>query len=441
MNLKVNVGTVDVNGQTLGAGTWANLVAQTAGAVLRNSSTNAATIANGNTIWIWAAATNLTINTSAGDLQIDSRITSSGQPTPTGIIKTGTNSLVLTFANDYTGTTAINAGRIVVANSSALGSTENGTVVASGAQLMLTNVTVGNEALNISGAGLASGSSIAGALRSLGTNTYQGKVTLGANATIFGGSGTSLTLDVASGDAVDLATHTLTIDGAGASQITDRIVGTGGISKAGSGTLTLAASNSFTGNTVVSTGVLNLNSATGSALGASANLTVSATLLVSQSGQVNDSAAVTLSGGTIQRGSGVSEVFGNLNLTTGSFLNFGTGDTGNLTFGTYQNNETPSALLTLNNFLPGNSFTFSSTSFSTNSVGSYFAFGTGYVGSSISNDGSTFTITAIPEPSTYLAAAGLLAVLLWPSRRRLLNDVKSVLGLRGPMRDRLSQRS
>jgi hypothetical protein len=92
----------------------------------------------------------------------------------------------------------------------------------------------------------------------------------------------------------------------------------------------------------------------------------------------------------------------------------------------------------LNNFLPGNSFTFSSTSFSTNSVGTYFDFGTGYVGSSITNTGSTFTITAIPEPSTYLAAAGLLAVLMWPSRRRLLKDAKSVLGLRPPMRDRLS---
>ncbi len=31
----------------------------------------------------------------------------------------------------------------------------------------------------------------------------------------------------------------------------------------------------------------------------------------------------------------------------------------------------------------------------------------------------TFTITAIPEPSTYVAAIGLLALMLWPLRRRL----------------------
>ena len=131
------------------------------------------------------------------------------------------------------------------------------------------------------------------------------------------------------------------------------------------------------------------------------------------------SGGFTLSGGTITRGSGVSEVFGNLNLTQASFLNFGTGTAGNLTFGTYQDNaQTESALLTINNFLPGNSFTFNSTSFSQGSINSYFQFGTGFVGYSLGNTGSTFTITPIPEPSTYVAALGLLALMLWPLCRR-----------------------
>ena len=162
--------------------------------------------------------------------------------------------------------------------------------------------------------------------------------------------------------------------------------------------MTLAASGSSAAGSVTSLGVTN-----------------GATLLVSQSNQVNNSASVTLSGGTITRGSGVSEVFGNLNLTQASFLDFGSGAAGNLTFGTYA----PSALLTVNNFLPGNTLVFGSDLRSSITNSSLFSFTNGGIGSSSWDEGtSTFTITAIPEPSTYVAAIGLLALMLWPLRRR-----------------------
>ena len=272
-NAKLNIftgggtgGTVDVKGQTLAAGNWENLLVSGSGAVLKNSSATTASIANGNTIWIWDAGQNLTIDASGGDIQIDSWITSSGQATQTGIIKTGSKNLILTYAgNDYTGTTAINEGRIVLANGNALGSTAGGTVVASGAQLLLTNVVVVAEPLTISGNGLPSGSAIAGALRSIGTNSYAGKITLGANAKIFGGSGTSLTVDVASGDAVDLSGNTLTIDGAGSLLINDGITGAGGLTKEGSGATTLAGVNTYTGTTTVSLGTLVVSNASLSA--------------------------------------------------------------------------------------------------------------------------------------------------------------------------------
>jgi fibronectin-binding autotransporter adhesin len=330
-------GTVDVKGQTLAAGNWGNLIVSGGGAVLKNSSATAASIANGNTIWIWDGGQNLTIDASGGAIQIDSWITSSGQTTPTGIIKTGTNNLVLTYAgNDYTGTTAINAGRILITHGNALGATNGGTVVASGAQLMLSNVVVGNEALTISGTGLPGGSSIAGALRSLGTNTWGGKVTLGANATIFGGSGTSLTLDVASGDAVDLSSHTLTVDGAGASRINDAIVGTGGMIKAGSGTTTLAAANIYSGATDIQAGRLTLsgngrlgsgaitisNASTGTlelavtGTNVMANNISGAGALLSSAGETRFTGAVTTTGGLTVSGSTVRIGNGG---TSGSF--------------------------------------------------------------------------------------------------------------------------
>lgn len=84
----------------------------------------------------------------------------------------------------------------------------------------------------------------------------------------------------------------------------------------------------------------------------------------------------------------------------------------------------------MRSFIPGNSFNFSSASLTTNIIGSYFTFGTGFFDYSISNAGSTFIITAIPEPSTYLAATGLLAVFLWPSRKRIIRYTKRTLGLR-----------
>jgi autotransporter-associated beta strand protein len=227
--------------------------------------------------------------------------------------------------------------------------------------------------------------------------SYSGTTTVNAGVLEFGGTNT-----VANNSAMTVnAGGTVRFSGGGTRSNT--ISGSSGIlEKAGANTLTLSGNNSFSGALSVQAGLLGLNTTGGAAAGSvtSVSVATNAILLLSQSGQVNNTAAISLSGGTIQRGSGVSEVFGSLTLTTGSFLDFGTGDAGNLTFGTYQNNnETPSALLTLNNFLPGNSFTFSSTSFSTNRVGSYFTFGTGYVGSSISSTGSTFTITAIPEPS------------------------------------------
>jgi len=250
-------GTADLNGRTIANSTWGNLIASGAGAVLRNTNAAAATIAaTGNTLWLWDGATNLTIDANGGDIQIDSRITSSGQSTQTGIIKTGTNALVLAGGNDYTGTSAINAGRILITHGNALGSTTNGTTVASGAQLMLSNVTVGAEALTISGTGLPGGLNTAGALRSLGTNTWGGKVTLGADARIFSGIGHSLSLAVTTGDAIDLASYTLTIEGGGTHNISGPIVGTGGLLKGGSGTTTLSGVNTYTGGTTVTNGTL-----------------------------------------------------------------------------------------------------------------------------------------------------------------------------------------
>ena len=163
----------------------------------------------------------------------------------------------------------------------------------------------------------------------------------------------------------------------------------------GAGTVTLAGSsaNTFTGITTVSEDTLQLNkTADADAIAGDIEVNSDAFLRLSASGNVDDTAAVTLSGGTILRGGNVSEIFGSLDVTHASLLDFG----------------------------------------ADNAVGNGFTTGT---------EGGCFTITAIPEPSTYLAAAGLLGLMLWPSRKRLIKDAKKILGITPPMRDRLAARS
>ena len=202
------------------------------------------------------------------------------------------------------------------------------------------------------------------------------------------------------------------------------ISGSGPVVKTGAGTLTLsgASANTYSGLTTISAGTLTLNKSNDTAAIAG-NVTLSAsgaTLLLSASGQVADTSVVTLSGGTIRRGGSISEVFCNLNVAAASFLDFGADNAaGTLRFGIY----TASALLTVQNFLPGNKLQFA-TGFNTallpagtpgNLSNADFSFSNGFT---TGTEGGYFTITAIPEPSTYVAAAGLLVLLVLARLRR-----------------------
>jgi hypothetical protein len=94
-----------------------------------------------------------------------------------------------------------------------------------------------------------------------------------------------------------------------------------------------------------------------------------------------------------------------------------------LSFGTY----TQSALLTVQNFLPGNKLKFASgfNSALLHTGGSLsnenFSFSNGFT---TGDEDGYFTITAIPEPSTILAALGLAGLMLWPARRRFNRQVE-----------------
>jgi autotransporter-associated beta strand protein len=286
--------------------------------------------------------------------------------------------------------------------------------------------TTGGWGFNSPGAG-TNGLSLAGAFQAAAT----GSGTLGINE-----AGTA----TFSGNIVNNNAATFTAASGGTATFSGAISGEGTLSKTGIGTVTLsgASANTFTGMTTVSAGTLQLNkTAETDAIAGDIEVNDGAFLLLSSSGNVANTAEITLSGGTILRDGGVSEVFGALTLgPTGGTLDFGTGATGTLGFGEYA----PSALLTINNFFQGNTLTFGSDLSGSINNTALFSFDNGFT-SNWSSGTSTFTITAIPEPSTYLAAAGLLGLMLWPSRKRILRDAKKILGFTPPMRDRLAARS
>ncbi len=233
----------------------------------------------------------------AGNLTINDVI-ATGNGTLT---KDGLGTLILNAANTYTGLTTVSAGVLNIRNATGLGTAAGGTTVSSGATLQLqNNITIGNEALTLRGAG-ATGQN--GALVNVsGTNNYGGLLTLGAASTISSDSGT---LNLTNLGTITGATFGLTLRGSGNGTVAS-IIGTtsGTLTKSGTGTWTLTGANTFTGATTVNGGTLTLASGSSGALGFTSAITVNSggTLLLGGHNQINNLASLTLAGGTFARG-------------------------------------------------------------------------------------------------------------------------------------------
>ena len=372
-----------------------------------------------------------------------------------GLTKSGNGALTLSGANTYTGATIVDQGTLELAFS---GNSNAGVgTIAVGSDI---TVNAGGTLLGSAGNALGFGTAhtVGGTTDQLTINEG-GQLRVGAGTvlsmpyalnvvggtissvdgghpsfgTIFYGSTEGTFTSSSGGTAATISAQNFNLQGASFNvvqgggpvdlSVTSNLIGNA-LTKNGNGVMVLSGNNTYSGATTVTGGVLNLNSSAGSSLGSTASVSVStnATLLISQSGQVNNSAAVTLSGGTIRRGGDVSEVFGDLNVSAPSFLDFGAANSaGSLRFGAY----TESALLTVQNFLPGNKLQFASgfNSALLPTGGSLsnenFSFSNGFT---TGDEDGYFTITAIPEPSTIAAAIGLVGVLLWPGICRAFKD-------------------
>jgi len=294
-------GSLDVSGIMIGEG----MGSLTIGVEPNDSSLYAAT-QNGEIVLINHSALGaLTINASIGEWT-DPVASSS-------LVKSGAGEVILNGTNLYTGTTYVNEGTLTITNSSALGTTAGGVVVADGGILKLDgsegDIDVGAEALSLNGpSGLPQGALYSAS----GDNSWAGAITLTGNAGVEAASGSTLTL-------------------------TSNITGDYVLGKYGDGEITLSGNNTYTGGTQLVAGTLNINSATALGTGTLAiynsttidNTSGSAITLVNNNDQAWESAFTFTGTNDLNLGTGdvdmsngnVTITVGNSNLTVGGIIN------------------------------------------------------------------------------------------------------------------------
>ncbi len=225
-------------------------------------------------------ATGGTIDTAAYSATFSGVISDNGG-SPGALTKTGSGTLTLTGANTYTGATSINAGTLALSGSGSLASTS--ITIASGATL------------NDGNGGLSSSADV----------TANGTFTLGANETIhqLGGSGT-----------VGLGSNTLTVT---QGTFSGGIGGSGALTKANAGTLTLTGANTYTGATSIDAGTLALSG--GGSLASTSITIASGATLNDGNGGLSSSSAVTANGTfTLGADETINQLGGSGTVTLGS---------------------------------------------------------------------------------------------------------------------------
>jgi fibronectin-binding autotransporter adhesin len=276
------------NAVTVGAGSGTRTVSNLTGLSTANATLSGSMTLNKDVIF---EITQYTANT-------HDRITVSGAVSGSGgMVKDGTGLLILSNAANSFGGLQINAGQVTLqTNATVTGlSGSGGSLALSGGTLTVNASADSSFAGSISGAGNLTKAG-AGTLNLSNTATSfgalqidAGRVAVQTNATITGLSG--------SGGDLALAGGTLTVNTSADSSFGQVISGAGALTKSGAGALVLSASNSYSGGTTLSAGVLRLGD--NSALGTGTLAVTASSTLTSDGATARTIAnAITLGSGT-----------------------------------------------------------------------------------------------------------------------------------------------
>jgi fibronectin-binding autotransporter adhesin len=202
------------------------------------------------------------------------------------------------------------------------------------------------------------------------------------------------------------------------------------LTKDGPGTLQFSGNqaNTYTGNTIVNGGVLQLNKTAGTnAIAGAITLNSGGTLMLNNADQIADSSGLTMAGGTFSTGTGFSESLGVLTLTSDSTINLG--DSIHLL--AFANSSSAiwssGAVLTINGWTgqeqtPGTAgriFVGTNLGGLTSTQLSQISF-TGFApGAILLSDGELVPVV-IPEGETVFVVLLVLAAVGWRERKRLL---------------------
>jgi large repetitive protein len=188
----------------------------------------------------WNGSVTLLTNSAIGNDDLNAPLTINGlirdNGSNSGFSKEGDGRLILTNSDTYTGGTVVDTGELNIQNAQALGGNAVGTTVNNGAVLEL-EVSVAGQPLVLNGNGPAGN----GALEDvLGNNTWAGPITLASSSAIgvdLDNQGNPLQLTI-TGEISGLETSVL--------------------EKVGLGTLIFPTANDYFGQTLVSTGILDV---------------------------------------------------------------------------------------------------------------------------------------------------------------------------------------